>query len=223
MSITNTSSIWDRRTADPSAIIPDRFYNLAIGLVLTWGFVVNAVMVRTIDPRIVLAVPWLALFVGYMICSFVGMYVLSASDNPIISFLGYNLVVIPMGLLLTPVIAFSDALIVQRAMVATGGVTLSMMLLGTMYPGFFLSIGRGLAVALLIGILVQLALMLFGLQTPSLLDGLFVLIFSGYIGYDWARANQLPKTLDNAIDASAALYLDIVNLFLRILRLLSRR
>jgi FtsH-binding integral membrane protein len=70
---------------------------------------------------------------------------------------------------------------------------------------------------------VQLALMLFGMQTPSLLDGLFVLIFSGYIGYDWARANQLPKTLDNAIDASAALYLDIVNLFLRILRLLSRR
>ena len=35
------------------------------------------------------------------------------------------------------------------------------------------------------------------------------LIFSGYIGYDWARANAILKTLDNAIDSAAALYLDI--------------
>lgn len=42
---------------------------------------------------------------------------------------------------------------------------------------------------------------------------------SGYIGYEWARANSIPKTVDNAID-SAALY---INLFLRLVRILGRR
>ena len=50
-----------------------------------------------------------------------------------------------------------------------------------------------------------------------------VVIFSGYIGYDWARANMIPKTLDNAIDSAASLYIDIINLFIRILQILSRR
>ena len=48
-------------------------------------------------------------------------------------------------------------------------------------------------------------------------------IFSGYIGYDWARAQALPKTLDNAVDCAAALYVDIVILFLRLLRMFARR
>ncbi|MBT7579493.1 MAG: hypothetical protein HN633_12065, partial [Candidatus Marinimicrobia bacterium] len=48
-------------------------------------------------------------------------------------------------------------------------------------------------------------------------------IFCGYIGYDWGRANQIPKTLDNAVDSAAALYMDIINLFLRVLRILGRR
>ena len=75
----------------------------------------------------------------------------------------------------------------------------------------------------MVGLLAQLGLMLFGMGVPTIVDGLFVLIFSGYIGYDWARANRLPKTLDNAIDSAAALYLDIINLFLRLLRLMRRR
>ena len=56
----------------------------------------------------------------------------------------------------------------------------------------------------------------------GLIDYIVVLIFCGYIGYDWAKANALPKTYDNAIDSAANLYVDIVNLFLRILRILAR-
>jgi len=50
-----------------------------------------------------------------------------------------------------------------------------------------------------------------------------VVIFCGYVGVDWGRANQVPKTVDNAVDSAAALYMDIINLFLRILRILGRR
>ncbi len=60
-------------------------------------------------------------------------------------------------------------------------------------------------------------------QVSAWIDWVVVLIFCGYIGYDWGRANQIPKTLDNAVDSAAALYMDIINLFLRILRILGRR
>lgn len=43
------------------------------------------------------------------------------------------------------------------------------------------------------------------------------------IGYDWGRANRIPKTTDNAIDSAAAIYIDIINLFVRILRIMGRR
>ena len=40
-------------------------------------------------------------------------------------------------------------------------------------------------------------------------------------GFDWARANAIPKTADNAVDSAASLYMDIINLFLRILMILA--
>ncbi|KGK42996.1 hypothetical protein LH51_02440, partial [Nitrincola sp. A-D6] len=43
---------------------------------------------------------------------------------------------------------------------------------------------------------------------------------SGNLGLEYA---QIPKTLDNAVDSAAALYMDIINLFLRILRILGRK
>ena len=49
------------------------------------------------------------------------------------------------------------------------------------------------------------------------------LIFCLYIGFDWARAQRRPCTADNAIDSACALYLDIINLALRILASRSRR
>ena len=45
------------------------------------------------------------------------------------------------------------------------------------------------------------------------------LIFSCYIGYDWTRAQSGPKTVDAAIDSALSIYLDIVNLFLDLLRI----
>ena len=54
-------------------------------------------------------------------------------------------------------------------------------------------------------------------------DWVVAAIFCGYIGYDWGRANAIPKTLDNAIDSAASLYIDIIILFMRILRIMARR
>jgi FtsH-binding integral membrane protein len=219
----DSASVWTRTHANPNDIISDRAYNAVIGGVLLWGFAMNWVTVQLISPAIFTVVPPLVFLIGYVVCTFAGIYTFQKSSNPLVSFLGYNLVVGPIGLLLVLALAGVPALIVYRALIATAGVTGTMMMLGTLFPAFFLGLGRTLFIALTIGLLAQLGLMLFGMGVPTFFDGLFVLIFSGYIGYDWARANRLPKTLDNAIDSAAALYLDIINLFLRLLRMMRRR
>lgn len=61
------------------------------------------------------------------------------------------------------------------------------------------------------------------LAAAGWVDWLAAGIFTLYIGYDCHRAMAIPATGRNSVDVAISLYLDIYNLFLTILRLLSRR
>nr|WP_267869172.1 Bax inhibitor-1 family protein [Shewanella electrodiphila] len=198
-------------------------YNLVIGLTLCWGFGVNWWMVTNISPEAIASVNSWVFFIGYFASCFLGIYLFSSSDKPIVSFIGYNFVVVPFGFIINLVVSQYDAALVSEAIRITGLVTIGMMCLGTLFPAFFSKIAGALTIALLLVIVVELIeIYVFGIH-HGILDWIVVLIFCGYIGYDWGRANQIPKTVDNAIDSAAALYMDIINLFLRILRILGRK
>lgn len=215
------TSVFDR-TETRDTVISGSLYNAIIGLTLLWGFGVNWWMVQNIDPAVLVAVNSWLFFISYFGCCFLGIYLFNSSDNPVISFIGYNLVVLPFGLVINMVVSHYDPDLIGQAIRITGMVTVIMMCLGTMFPSFFQKIAGTLTIALLLVIVVEVVeIFIFGVH-HSILDWLVVLIFCGYIGYDWGRANRIPKTVDNAIDSAAALYMDIINLFLRILRLLGR-
>lgn len=217
-----SDSVWARtETSDP--IVSDRVYNATIGGVLLWGFFVNYMTVTNVPVETILAIPWWMLLVGYFLSVLVGTMMYQSSDKPAISFLGYNFIVVPVGIVLTPFLYGIDPNIIGKAMILTGGFTGIMMTLGIMYPSFFLSLGRVLFFSLLLMIGVQFAMAFFFHLESGVIDWIIALIFCGYIGYDWARANKIPKTLDNAVDSAASLYLDIINLFIRIIRILGRR
>ena len=208
------------RTTDP--IISATAYNLIIGLTLLWGFGLYWYMVETIPPQSVAGVsPWI-LILGFLASCFFGVYLYSKSSNPTVSFIGYNFVVVPFGFVVNLAVSRYDPDIVAEAIRVTGLVTVIMMCLGSMFPAFFQKIAGVLTIALLVVIVVELVeIFVFGIH-HGILDWIVVAIFCGYIGYDWGRANQIPKTMDNAVDSAAALYMDIINLFLRILRILGR-
>ncbi len=213
--------VFDRRRAD-GAIISAGFYNLIIGLTLCWGFAVNWFMVQEIDPQSIAAInPWI-FYGGYFVSCLLGSYLFNSSSKPIVSFIGYNLVVIPFGFLVNLIVSNYDETVVVDAVRVTGIVTAVMMVLGTMFPAFFKKIGGALSIALLIVIVVELVEVFVFHMHHGVLDWIVVVIFCGYIGYDWGRANSIPKTVDNAIDSAASLYMDIINLFIRILRIMGR-
>ncbi len=195
-------------------------YNLVIGACLLYGFAVNALMVKFLSPALLGLNP-LILLIGYFVLCFAGIF-MSRSRSPLVSFIGYNFVVVPIGALLAISLPAYDPELILTAIIVTGIVVAVMMLLATLFPNLFARMGTALFIALTVSLLAQFIAMLLG-YGGNAFNWIFVVIFSLYIGFDWYRAQQFPKTLDNAIDCVLDLYLDIINLFLRILEILARR
>lgn len=203
-----------------------RTYNLALTGLLAYGLLLNAVIVYYFAYPLMNALqgvsPWL-LLAGYLVPTFLGIVLAAKSQNPAVSFVGYNLVVLPIGIMLSLVIPGLPAGIVVKAMALTGMVTVTMALISLVRPQLFLGLGRTLVIALVVGLVAELvATFLFGYR-GQLFDWFFVLLFSGYIGYDVAKSQAYPKTLDNAVDSALDIYLDVINLFIRLLSILSSR
>jgi len=212
-----------KRTKTKAELIGDAKYNFIIGVVLCWGFFINWVLVVNVDSVWLRSINIWLFLVSYFASCFYGVYLFNKSHKPHVSFIGYNFVVVPFGLVVNVVVSQYDSSVVIEAIKITGGVTVIMMVLGSMYPVFFKKISGALAAALIAVIIIELVqVLLLGIH-HNWLDWAVAIIFCGYIGYDWGRANQIPKTVDNAVDSAAALYMDIINLFLRVLRILGRR
>lgn len=196
-------------------------YNGIIGLTILYGFVVNALMVMYARPFFE-GLPIIGVFIGYIVSCILGTIITAKSSVPFFSFLGYNLIVVPIGMLLSLVLPDYSMEHIMLAVVLTGVVTVIMIILSVIFPSFFSRLGLSLFWSLLIGVLVEGVAYWLG-YGGNIFNILFVVIFSLYIGYDWHVAQSYSKTVDNAIDSAIDLYLDLINLFLRILDILDRR
>ena len=213
-------------------LLDDRTYNMALGGSVMYGLILNIVMCVTLGNRLTVAVynnPMIALYliIGYFVCAFIGVLMSSKSDNPVISFIGYNLVAVPIGLVLSLTVSAyvrgGAGDIVIQAIIYTAVSAACMIVLSIAFPDFFSGLGK-ILFGSLIGLLVAgLISALFFPGAYNLITWIGAAIFALYIGYDYWRAQQFPKTLDNAIDCSLDIYLDIINLFIRVLRILGSR
>ena len=70
--------------------------------------------------------------------------------------------------------------------------------------------------------MVEIVLSLLGIS-QSITDIAVILIFCGFIGYDVYRSQADAPTVSNAIWYGVELYLDIINVFMRLLQLFGRR
>ena len=176
-------------------IVSPQMYNLYLGGVVVYGLLVNIILCSTCTEFVLRTNP-LLFYIGYFVSVFAGTMISSKSNSPLISFLGYNLVVIPVGLVVTSAVYWYGGLssyVVLQAIVYTAGI-----------------------------IIVEVVFLILGVsQSLTALAG--AVLFSLYIGYDYYKAQQYPKTVDNAVDSALDIYLDIINLFLRILRILGSR
>ncbi len=215
----SSKAIWDKEGRD---VLSVRSYAFALGLALSWAVFLVALGARTslnwqYGPGLVLLT---------FIISIAGIFIFTKSDKPVVSLIGVSILSFFMGLSIGPVIAYYAVDTVVNALALTLFVTFGMAILGVLLPNVIMRFAGVLFVGLLVllvGYFGASILLLFGIHASlTALDWLGVFIFSLYIWFDWARAMKLPKTLDNAIDVSGALIVDIVNLFLTLLRIVGR-
>jgi FtsH-binding integral membrane protein len=154
--------------------------------------------------------------IAYFASCLLGVWMFNTSTDPAVSFTGYNLVVVPFGLIVNLVVSRYDPDVVLQAVETTALVTVGMMTLGSLFPRLFAAARGSLAIALLLTLAIQVTRVMLFHWDPSLYDWVIVVVFCGYIGYDWGRAQRIPPTVDNAIDSAAEIYMDVINLFLRI-------
>lgn len=203
-------------------LLSRRTYNLLIGGTLVWGFVVD-VIVAMFTYDIFLRINPIAVIVLYLVVSLASIVIIHRSDSAVISFAAFTALAAVMGLLLTGIISAYTADSIFDAFVHTGIVCLGIGLLSTFFPNLFLRMGRGLFAALVIVFLAEVAFLIFTHSTPQITSIAMVLIFSGYFGYDLVRAQQYVPTADNAVDSAADIYIDVINLFVRLLVIFGSR
>lgn len=194
------------------------FFNL-IGGFLCYGFIINMIMVATLGD-FARNLNMVVFLIGYFISCIIGAILINKTDNVVVSFIGYNLLVLPIGLLLASALPDYNIKDISFAFLTTGLVTLGMIIISNIKPKVFRKMGMGLFISLLLLILVECVFLLFGVH-QGFTNYIACAIFSLYIGYDWVKANDSYKSIGNSILMAANLYLDIVNLFLRILNIKS--
>ena len=209
---------------NPGQEISLRAYNLILTGTVLYGLAINALLCReSIVNYVFNRVNPIVFVIVYFVCAFGGVFLAHRSDRPAISFLDYNLIVIPMGLTVGMAVVMGgyNPSVVWHAVITTAGVTVIMVAAGLLFPQFFAKIGSILffgLIGVLLGFLVAIFLPGVNMAFTILSAGLFSL----YIGYDVYRSQQFPRTVDNAIDCAIDIYLDIINLFLDLLRIFGK-
>ena len=206
-------------------------YNLLIGAALTWGFFLNFLIVQFAGPAILsmaLSSPagYSTFMIGFLVAYIALVLIGSAlvrSYNPARCFLGYNLIAVPVGVVVALATVGYDPQIVTRAALITAIVTLIMMIVSTLAPSVFArmgsGLGRGAAGRDRRG----------GVRDAAVPDGRFdprldrrghhVPVHRLRLGCAPIRCSARRRTPSRP---ASALYLDIINIFLRVLRILAR-
>lgn len=204
-------------------LISPRVYNAVLLGVLLWGLLVNVVLCATVHD-LYLHISPVVFIIAYAVLAIAGIFISRASTRPLISFIGYNLIVVPFGLMLSTVVeAYGgvDSAVVTDAFLYTLLITAGISGAALAFPKLFEKLG-GMLAGVLFGLIVcEIVLLILG-RDQVFSDWLAAGLFSLYIGYDVHRSQQFPKTLDNAVDSALDIYLDVANLFIRILSLIAR-
>ena len=205
-------------------LITEQKYNIVLCGAVLWGIVINYILCVTVGNVYNYINP-LPFFIGYFVLLIAGSLIAAKSDNAVISFIGYNMIVLPIGLVISTCVELYGGVqseVVSQAFLITMCVTAVMTLFAITKPDLVATIG-GILLPCLIGLIVAEVVVLLLGYSNYIFSWIGAGLFSLYIAYDVYRSQQFSKTVDNAVDCAVDIYLDIANLFLRILQILGNR
>ena len=156
------------------------------------------------------------IFIGFCVMG-AGCYI----TRDIMSLGGFILFITTFGFISSIGVMAADLPAINTAFTATAAITVIFGALGVLFPRFFAKISGVLCGALLAVVLVEIVLMFMGIDQTAT-DYVIVALFACFIGWDTYCATQVPPTVPNAVLMASNLFVDIMNVFLRILSIINR-
>ena len=196
---------------------------------LTGAIVAASLLVIGLEYTYCLSNPWiieslnLAFVIACYVVPFTGIIIIALAGREHLGLMvvGYCMVTLTLGFLMAIVLTEYTAASIQRAILITAIIAISFATLGFAWPQLFRRIFPICMIALGIMIIIELVMMF--LSIPSgWNDWIVIVIFCGLIGYDFYQAATDEPTVDNAIWHACEIYLDLINIFLRVLNITGR-
>jgi FtsH-binding integral membrane protein len=200
-----------RSQAGPT--LSDRGYAFSVGLFTTLGMAATG-LAAFLASAITLTMP---MFIALLLTSFVGIFV-AKKKSTTLALIGYAMIAIPLGVMLGPVAILLKLPQIITAVALTGGLTTAMWIVATMVP----KISEGVGLYVIGGLLVLLMGMFIFTSgvayTAWTVIG--IIFFCAVLIYDVNNAlNDDDKTMSSAIFNSVGIYLDVLNILIRIMSL----
>jgi uncharacterized protein len=217
MSKISTDKIWARTGEDE---ISANVFNVIIALTTVYGLAVFGLLAGL---TVHVHYNWIEM-IGLMVAC-MGAAFITASGNTLGSILGLSLMSGLLGAICGPFVSHYKIASVMDIALATVFIVLVLGAAGALYPKSLEHWGSLLLIALSALICVQFIEIIcacfgfFHRGLHTIVDWFGVILFSGYIVYDFNRAQFVPKTVEHGIEIGVAIFLDAVNLFIRLLEL----
>lgn len=190
-------------------------YNIALSLFTIYGFLINAIQYLFLKDFFFNLNP-IVFLIAYIVLGFGGIIVSNSSTSAIGAFIGYNMLIAPLGGMLSCALHswFSvNPEIVFFAFIGTAIVTGIMLVFSFLNPDLFTKHGGFVFVVFLATVVAELILYFIMGDVPQFFSYIIVAIMSFFVAYDFAAANKAQYTMRNAIVFASNLWLDILNIF----------
>ena len=197
-------------------------YNALLAGLLLYGFTLCAIICNPFAVDLMLANP-IGLIIAYLCSAFVGTYLANRSRSSAVRFLGFNLLVVPSGAIIAACLPYYHYETVLYAVLGTALIAGIMLIAALVRPQTFEDIGAVLVLGLISVIVVEAVLLFFFGRSSTFIDIAVIIIMAGFIGYDFVQANKAARTVNNAIAFAIDLYLDLINIFIRLLSIFGSR
>lgn len=209
------------------ATMSRRSFNLTIGLLLMAGFGVLALTSwLALQPAVASLIAGRTMVLGGVgivasIVALIAMFAGGRSHSTTLMAVGYGLFVLAFGASTSMILPAYNIGAITEAFVATAGISAVFSVLGIAFPRFFERI-IGAVFAIFIGVVLASVIMLFMGMSPAWIDYVTVAIFAIFIGYDVHLSTIVEPNLFNALLVATNIFVDIVNVFMELVRIFSR-
>lgn len=175
-------------------------------------------MLLVADSPFMFLAATLAGTIGGIVCMSIGR----SRESLALGGLGYALFTLTFGCTTSLALSTYSLDTISAAFTGTAAIMIVFGCAGIAFPRLFARVQGVLLVALLALVATGAVMALLGISRTAV-DMAVIVVFCGFIGYDVHRAAVAQPTLANALWYSIELYLDIINVFLRLLSIMGRR